>query len=116
METNGFQTLLEYPDDFRVDLVVYDFTPGACLLAFMHKFKNPPLVSVTAYGNLYFNKKSRFLTKINWAGILGNPSLINSIIGGHQYYSYVPHYYLHYENDMSIWQCLYNFVVHVIEF
>ena len=69
-------------------------TAGACLLAFMHKFKNPPLVSVTAYGN---------------------PSYLNSIIGGHQYYSYVPHYYLPYENDMNIWQRLYNFAVHVVE-
>ncbi|XP_031633767.1 uncharacterized protein LOC116347346 [Contarinia nasturtii] len=60
----------------------------------MHKFKNPPLISVTAYGN---------------------PSLLNSVIGAHQYYSYVPHYYLHYENDMNIWQRLYNFVVHIVE-
>lgn len=95
IETNGFQTLLDYPDDFRFDLIVYDFTPGACLLGFMHKFKNPPLVSITAYGN---------------------PSLLNSVVGGHQYYSYVPHYYLHYENDMNLWQRLYNFGVHAVEY
>lgn len=94
-ETKGFQTLLDYPDDFHFDLIVYDFTPGACLLGFMHKFKQPPLVSITAYGN---------------------PSLVNSIIGGHQYYSYVPHYYLHYDQDMSIWQRFLNFVVHAIEY
>lgn len=95
LETKGFQTLLDYPDDFRFDLIVYDFTPGACLLGFMHKFKSPPLVSITAYGN---------------------PSLSNSLVGGHQYYSYVPHYYLHYENDMNLWQRLYNFGVHVVEY
>lgn len=94
-ETKGFQTLLDYPDDFHFDLIVYDFTPGACLLGFMHKFKYPPLVSITAYGN---------------------PSLVNSIIGGHQYYSYVPHYYLHYDHDMNIRQRFSNFLVHIIEY
>lgn len=96
IETNGFRMLLQYPDDFRFDLIVYDFTPGACLLGFMYKFKNPPLVSITAYGN---------------------PTLLNSIVGGHQYYSYVPHYYLHYVNDdLNFWQRLYNFGVHAVEY
>lgn len=95
IETNGFQMLLQYPDNFRFDLIVYDFTPGACLLGFMYKFKYPPLLSVTAYGN---------------------PTLLNSIVGGHQYYSYAPHYYLHYDNEMHFWQRLFNFGVHLVEY
>lgn len=95
LKTNGFDALLQYPDDFRFDVVLYDFTAGGCLLPFLHKFNSPPLVAMTAYGN---------------------PSLLNSIIGGHQYYSYVPHYYLHYGQDMNIFERLLNFAVHIIEY
>lgn len=95
MKTKGFERLLQYPDDFRFDVVLYDFTIGGCLLPFLHRFKSPPLVSLTAYGN---------------------PTLINSLIGGHQYYSYMTHYYLHYKDDMNIFQRLLNFAVHVIEY
>lgn len=86
---------MNYPDDFHFDAIIYDFTPGACLLGFMHKFNYPPLVSVTAYGN---------------------PSILNTFIGGHQFYSYIPHNYLHYEGDMNFWQRMNNFVVHLIEY
>lgn len=95
MKTKGFDTLMQYPDNFHFDVVLYDFTAGGCLLPFLHKFNNPPLISMTAYGN---------------------PSLSTSIIGGHQYYSYVPHYYLHYDKDMNIFQRIYNFAVHIIEY
>lgn len=94
VESNGFRQLLNYPNDFQFDLIIYDFTPGACLLGFMHKFKNPPLVSVTAYGY---------------------PTILNSIIGAHQYYSYIPHFYLNYDENMSFTQRLYNFAVHMVE-
>lgn len=70
METNGFAQLLAYPDDFPFDLVIYDFTAGPCLLPFLHKFNYPPLVAVSAY-NI--------------------PSFTTEVIGGHQYYAYVPH-------------------------
>lgn len=73
METNGFAQLLAYPDDFRFDLVIYDLTPGPCLLPYLYKFNYPPLVAVSAY-NI--------------------PSYITEAIGGHQYYAYVPHNYL----------------------
>lgn len=86
---------MNYPDDFRFDAIIYDFTPGACLLGFMHKFNYPPLVSVTAYGN---------------------PSILNTFIGGHQFYSYIPHNYLLYEGDMNFWQRMNNFAVHLIEY
>lgn len=87
--------LLEYPDDFHFDLIVHDFSMGPCLLGFVHKFKNPPLVAVTAYGH---------------------PAYLTAIIRGHQYYSYVPHMYNSaYEDDMNIFQRMYNFAVHVAE-
>lgn len=94
IQTKGFQTLLDYSDDFQFDLVIYDFIGGPCLLGFLHKFNSPPLLSVTAYGN---------------------PSNINALIGGHQYYSYIPHYFLNYKGDMNLFQRMYNFVVHIAE-
>lgn len=70
VETSGFAQLQAYPDDFRFDLVIYDFTCGPCLLPFLHKFNNPPLVAVSAY-NI--------------------PPYTSETVGGHQYYAYVPH-------------------------
>lgn len=94
IQTKGFRTLLQYPDDFEFDLIIYNFTPGACLLGFLHKFNYPPLLSVTS---------------------LGSPSYLNALIGGHQYASYNPHYNLLYQGDMNFFQRFYNFVVHLNE-
>lgn len=94
IQTNGFKTLLDYPDDFQFDLIVHDFAPGPCLLGFVHKFKNPPLIAATAFGN---------------------PPHITALIGGHQYYSYVPHTYLEYGENMDIFQRMYNFVIYMVE-
>jgi glucuronosyltransferase len=49
LESKGYQDLLNYPDDFKVDLVIYDFTGSSSLLGMVHKFNNPPMVSVTPY-------------------------------------------------------------------
>lgn len=94
LKTNGFQTLLNYPDDFRFDLVVNDFTAGACLLGFLHKFKYPPLLSVSAFSN---------------------PPFSNALVGGHHYVAYVPHYNLVHRGDMNFIQRTYNLMVHLSE-
>ena len=49
IQTNGFKSILGYPDDFKFDLVVNEYLPGPCLLSLMHKFKYPPLVQVSAF-------------------------------------------------------------------
>lgn len=93
-KSQGFNQLLNYPEDFPVDLVIHDITPGACLLGFLHKFGNAPLISVTAYAH---------------------PTVLSTMIGDHHYYSYIPHYYLPYNTDMNFFQRFYNFIVHLIE-
>lgn len=95
LRTRGFRTLLRYPDDFQFDLIIYNFTPGACLLGFLHKFNYPPLLSVTS---------------------LGNPAYLSALIGSHSYYSYIPHYNLLYKGEMNFFQRCYNFAVHLSEF
>ncbi|XP_055688534.1 UDP-glucosyltransferase 2-like isoform X1 [Lutzomyia longipalpis] len=48
-KSSGYKQLLNYPDDFEVDLVIYDFIACPLLLGFMHKFNNPPLIGLTGY-------------------------------------------------------------------
>lgn len=93
--TNGFKTLLNYPNDFKVDLILHDYTGGPCFLPFVHKFKYPPLIGVTTYSH---------------------PSFTNQIIGGHQYYGYIPIHALFYDDNMNFWQRFQNFVLHMVEY
>lgn len=94
IKTKSFRTLLAYPDDFRFDLIINDFTQGNCLLGFLHKFNYPPLLSVTAFSQ---------------------PPYLNAFIGGHHYSSYVPHYAVPYHGDMNFFQRFYNFIVNAVE-
>lgn len=90
----GFQELLDYPDEFTVDLVMYDFTCGPCLLGFLHKFKDPPLVAATAFNN---------------------PPTSAELIGGHKQPAYVPYYQLSYGSKMNIWQRALNLFLQQFE-
>lgn len=94
--TKGFRTLLNYPDDFHFDLVIYDFSVSPCLLPFLHKFKYPPLVGVSAYSN---------------------PSYSTEVIGGHKYYAYIPHNMVAHDDhrSMTFWQRILNFAFHLEE-
>uniref|UniRef100_A0A182YPK7 Uncharacterized protein n=1 Tax=Anopheles stephensi TaxID=30069 RepID=A0A182YPK7_ANOST len=87
LKSKGLRRVMDYPDEFRFDLVLHDFTCGPCLLGLLHKFKYPPLVSVTAFNN---------------------PPYSTEVIGGHKFYSYVPFYSLSYGTDMSFFQRIHN--------
>ncbi|XP_053674712.1 UDP-glucosyltransferase 2-like [Anopheles nili] len=87
LKSKGLQAVMDYPDEFRFDLVLHDFTCGPCLLGLLRKFGYPPLVSVTAFNN---------------------PPYSTEIIGGHKFYSYVPFYSLSYDSDMSFYQRVHN--------
>ena len=52
VKSKGYKQLLNYPDNFKVDLVIYDFTMGPCPLGFVHKFGNPPIVGVSPFNEL----------------------------------------------------------------
>jgi glucuronosyltransferase len=52
VKSKGYKQLLDYPDKFRFDLVIYDFTMGPCVLGFVHKFGNPPIVGVSPFNEL----------------------------------------------------------------
>lgn len=92
LNSSATTKLLSYPNDFKFDLVLYDYTIGPCFLPFLHKFRYPPMIGLTAYGN---------------------PSFSPGVFGGHQYYSYVSNNLLRVNgNNMSFWDRLMNFALH----
>lgn len=95
LKSNGFRTLLNYSENFKMDLIIHDFVVGSCFLPFSHKFNYPPLLAVTAFGH---------------------PPFLNHLIGGHQYYSYVPHLSTKFDSDMTFMQRMFNFILHIEEF
>jgi hypothetical protein len=67
LKSQGLDIVINYPSDFKVDLVLYDFLFGPCLLPLLHKFNYPPLVGVSAF-NI--------------------PSIKRNLIGGHVFPAY----------------------------
>ncbi|XP_065091164.1 UDP-glucosyltransferase 2-like [Ochlerotatus camptorhynchus] len=94
LSSEGMNTIMGYPDDFKVDLVVADVTLGPCLFGLLQKFGNPPVVGVTAYNN---------------------PSYTTDFIGGHKHYAYVPYVMLNYDYDMNFFQRMYNYIVYLYD-
>ncbi|XP_055702672.1 UDP-glycosyltransferase UGT5-like [Phlebotomus papatasi] len=72
LKSTGFHQLLAYPDDFKFDLIIYDFMVGGIMLPFVQKFNNPPVIALTAFYSVEFG-----------ASIVGgtlNPSFIPYIV------------------------------------
>ncbi|KFB50411.1 AGAP005752-PA-like protein [Anopheles sinensis] len=93
--SKGYRTIMDYPSDYKFDLVLYDFTCGPCLLAVYDKFGQPPMVGVTGFNN---------------------PPYTTDLVGGHKYYAYVPYYTLDYDTNMNFFQRFYNAAIHWIDY
>lgn len=93
--TKGLQTLLNYPADFKFDIILSDFAAAGCLLGFVHKFNYPPLVGFTAFNN---------------------PPYTARVVGGHNYYSYTPYFSTDYSNRMSFWQRVHNLWLYATDY
>lgn len=93
-KSQGFKTLNSYPDDFKFDLVITDYTFGAPLLGFLDKFGNPPVVGVTAFSV---------------------PHYTYHYVGGHKQPSYVSHHMISYSTHMSLWERIWNYYVYFVE-
>lgn len=89
------KTILNYPDSFKFDVVVHDFTLGPCLLFLLHKFNYPPLVSATAFLN---------------------PPYALDLVGGHKHYAYVPYYSVNYDSDMCFQERVVNVFMYAASF
>jgi glucuronosyltransferase len=90
----GLDIILNYPDTFKFDLIINDFTCGPCFLPLVHKFNYPSLIGVTPFNN---------------------PSSSVNLIGGHKYPSYVPHYVNNSPQSMNFIQRLHNNFLYWVE-
>lgn len=95
IKSKGIHNLLNYPNDFKFDLILYDFTLGPCILGFLHKFNYPPVVGVTAF-NI--------------------PSYTIELVGGHNYYAYIPYFSLNYDTEMTFFQRLFNIYIYAYDY
>lgn len=50
VRTDGFQTLMSYPNDFKFDLIVWDLNAGHCMYPLITKFGDPPLIGLSPFG------------------------------------------------------------------
>lgn len=94
-ETKGFRTLLNYPDNFRFNAVIHDFTVGQMLLGFLDKFGNPPLISVTPFGT---------------------PPHSFSLAGDSLLAFFTPHFATGFPGEMGFGQKIINFATHFWDF
>uniref|UniRef100_A0A1Y1LV35 UDP-glucuronosyltransferase n=2 Tax=Photinus pyralis TaxID=7054 RepID=A0A1Y1LV35_PHOPY len=89
-QTKGLKTLINYPKDFRFDLIIIDITLQQCLYPLIDRFNNPPLVAVTP-----------FLLPPVLAHIFGNPLQT----------AYMPYYSTKYSDKMTFLERIKNFLL-----
>lgn len=92
LKSKGYQQLLEYPNNFKVDLAIYDFTMGPCVIGILSKFGLPKMVGVSPYFSM---------------GMLGPNIIYPSIMPGHD---------LLYKFDMNFVERLTSALVHLSEY
>lgn len=92
--SEGFRKLMSYPNDFKFDLVITDYTFGVPLLGFLDKFGYPPVVGVTAFSV---------------------PHYTYHFVGGHNQQSYVPHHMINYGTQMNLWERIWNYYSYFLE-
>lgn len=94
LNSKGLDIILNYPNDFKFDAVIYDFTCGGCLLPLLHKFNYPPLIAVTAFSN---------------------PPYTHHLTGGNKYPAFVPHYAINYPQLMNFPQRFFNTILYAAD-
>lgn len=93
-KSKGLDIILNYPDSFKFDALIYDFTGIACLLPLLHKFNYPPLIAVSPFDD---------------------PVHAHSIMGGKIYPAYVPHYVTEYAPIMNFRDRIVNTLLFVYD-
>ncbi|KAG5891753.1 hypothetical protein JTB14_012487 [Gonioctena quinquepunctata] len=88
LDTKGLQTLIDYPKNFKFDLILIELTIGPCLAPLIQKFNYPPVVGVTP-----------FLLPLPLSELFGN--IVQP--------SFNPIYVTVFSDDMSFWERLQNY-------
>ncbi|RZB39172.1 UDPGT domain containing protein [Asbolus verrucosus] len=89
LKSKGLQKLLNYPSDFKFDLIVIDITGGTCFYPLIQRFNYPPTVGVTPF-------------------LL--PPFVSYGLGNHLFPSYIPWYALPYTTEMNFLERVWNFL------
>lgn len=87
--TKGFQTLLNYPKDYKFDMVIYDVTVNQCFYPLTKRFHATSAIGVTAF-------------------LL--PPVFSNAFGNHLYTSYMPYFNTMYTNKMDLMERIYNYI------
>ncbi|KAK5648755.1 hypothetical protein RI129_003647 [Pyrocoelia pectoralis] len=88
LATQGFKTLMNYPRDFKFDLIIIDISIQQCLYPLIERFKNPPVVAVTPF-------------------LL--PPVLSHLFGNPLQAAYMPYYNTKYTDRMSFLERITNF-------
>ncbi|KAF2901331.1 hypothetical protein ILUMI_04855, partial [Ignelater luminosus] len=93
LQTKAIETLLNYPKDYKFDLIIWDINSGRCLYPIIDRFKRPPLIATSPYGV---------------------HSFMDYIFGNH-IFSYIPFYHVNPLDQSNIFERLANFFyIHVM--
>ncbi|KAK5648765.1 hypothetical protein RI129_003657 [Pyrocoelia pectoralis] len=88
LATQGLKTLMNYPRDFKFDLIIIDITIEQCLYPLIERFKNPPVVAVTPF-------------------LL--PPVLSHLFGNPLQAAYMPYYNTKHTDRMSFLERITNF-------
>ncbi|CAG9827375.1 unnamed protein product [Diabrotica balteata] len=88
LHSDALKTLLNYPKDYRFDLIIFDNYCGQCILPLIQRFHYPPAVELTAF-------------------IL--PQFISEKFGNDAAPSYIPYYIAEYGKETTFLQRLKTF-------
>ncbi|KAJ8951901.1 hypothetical protein NQ318_019880 [Aromia moschata] len=87
--TEGLKTLLDYPKEFKFDLIILDVTVSACFCPLIQRFGYPPTIGATAF-------------------LL--PPYLSAPFGNHLHPSYLPIYFSNYGDNMNFLQRVVNYL------
>lgn len=94
LKSKGLTQILNYPKDFKFDLVIHDLTCGACLLGVSEYFNSPPVIGISAFLNPLYKTQS---------------------VGGHNYPAYAPYYALPYDKYMNFFQRVHSVALYAAD-
>ncbi|GLH09947.1 Uncharacterized protein GBIM_14958 [Gryllus bimaculatus] len=95
LKSDRIKQLLDYPPDFKFDLVLIEPVGSECLLGILPKFGNPPIVSVSS---------------------LALPQWVLEITGTSANPSYVPYAYLPHDDKMKFPERMYNSIAYLYSY
>jgi hypothetical protein len=94
-KNEGFKTLMNYPEDFKFDLMIYDYSVTPCALGLLKRFNYPPLIGISPFCN--------------------PPSTVDILGGDRLGLTTKPHYLLNYDKNMNLIQRSYNAFINFFE-